>query len=100
MSLDPYANCNFSIPNDSCTLDTCCLAQSSFLYRPNYGWNLAFAILFGVFIPFQLGLGVRYKSWGFMVGMVMGLILEVLGYISRVMLHDNPFDDSAFLLYL
>jgi hypothetical protein len=48
----------------------------------------------------QLGLGVWYKSWGFMVGMVMGLILEVLGYISRVMLHDNPFDDNAFLLYL
>jgi hypothetical protein len=100
MSLDPYANCNVTIPNDLCTLDTCCLAQSSFLYRPNYGWNLAFAILFGVFIPLQLGLGVWYKSWGFMVGMVMGLILEVLGYISRVMLHDNPFDDSAFLLYL
>ena len=53
----------------------------------------------GTTIP-QLGLGVWYKSWGFMVGMAMGLILEVLGYISRVMFNDNPFDDSAFLLYL
>jgi hypothetical protein len=34
------------------------------------------------------------------VGMVCGLILEVLGYASRIMLHNNPFDDNAFLIYL
>lgn len=95
-----YANCNPEIPNYLCTLDTCCLAQSSFLYRPSYGGNLTFAIVFGVALLPQLGLGVYYKTWGFMVGMLCGLILEVLGYAARIMLHNNPFDKNAFLIYL
>ncbi|GLA64512.1 hypothetical protein AtubIFM56815_010454 [Aspergillus tubingensis] len=30
--------------------------------------------------------------------MLPGLILEVLGYVGRIMLHDNPFDFNNFLL--
>jgi len=100
MAIDPYANCNLAIENYLCTLDTCCLAQSPFLYRASYGGNLAFAIIFGVFLIPQIALGVYYKTWGFMVGMIMGLILEVLGYVARILLHDNPFNGDAFLLYL
>jgi hypothetical protein len=100
MAIDPYANCNIDIPSYECTLDTCCLLQSPFTYRASFGGNLAFAIIFGALILPQIGLGVYYKTWGFMVGMVCGLILEVLGYASRIMLHSNPFDDNAFLIYL
>jgi hypothetical protein len=32
--------------------------------------------------------------------MVCGLILEVLGYAARIMLHNNPFNGDAFLIYL
>lgn len=32
--------------------------------------------------------------------MVLGLILEVVGYIGRLELHFNPFKKSAFLMYL
>lgn len=101
MAIDPYSNCNFNIENNNyCTLETCCLAQSPFTYRASYGGNLFFAIIFGVFIVPQIGLGVYYKTWGFMVGMVFGLILEVLGYVSRILLHNNPFNGDAFLIYL
>lgn len=101
MAIDPFANCNFAIEDNSlCTLETCCLAQSSFTYRVDFGGNLALAVFFGVCIVPQLGLGIYYKTWGFMVGMVCGLILEVLGYVARVQLHNNPFNGDAFLLYL
>lgn len=100
MAIDPFANCNLAIPNYLCTLDTCCLAQSPFQYRASFGGNLAFTIIFGVFLIPQIALGVYYKTWGFMVGMIMGLILEVLGYVARILLHDNPFNGDAFLLYL
>ncbi|KAM0723236.1 hypothetical protein Q7P37_001436 [Cladosporium fusiforme] len=101
MTIDPYANCNFTIENNNlCTLETCCLAQSPFTYHVTFGGNLFFAILFGVTILPQIGLGIYYKTWGFMVGMVCGLILEVLGYVARVQMHDNPFNGDAFLLYL
>lgn len=99
MAIDPYANCNTNIISDDlCTLETCCLAQSSFLYIPNYGANLFFAILFAVLIVPQLGLGIYYKTWGFMVGMLFGLALEVIGYVARVQLHNNPFNGDAFLM--
>ena len=63
MAIDPYANCNLQIPDYStCTLDTCCLAQSNFLYLPSYGGNLFFAIFFGGLIIPQLGLGIIYKT--------------------------------------
>ncbi len=101
MTIDPYANCNFSLnTTEFCTLDTCCLAQSSFLYIPNYGANMFFAVFFALFIIPHIGLGIWFRTWGFMVGMVIGLILEVLGYVSRVQLHDNPFANNPFLLYL
>lgn len=32
--------------------------------------------------------------------MVLGLILEVTGYIGRLELHFNPFKKSGFLVYL
>ena len=34
-----------------------------------------------------------------MVGIILGLIFEVVGYAARIQLHDNPFSNDAFLLY-
>nr|POE47736.1 sphingoid long-chain base transporter rsb1 [Quercus suber] len=101
MTIDPFANCNPAILSDDCTLETCCLAeQGNFLYIPNYGANLFFTIFFALFILPQLGLGVFYRTWGFMIGNVIGLVLEVVGYASRLGLHKNPFDGDSFLAYL
>lgn len=97
MTINPSAGCNFTIPSDQCTLQTCCLDQSSFSYIPNYGANLFFAIFFGVFIIPQLAIGIKCRTWGYMVAMIIGLILELVGYVARVLLHNNPFDNAAFL---
>ncbi len=98
MGIDPFANCNPAIQQDLCSLDTCCLAQSHFLYRPVLGANLFFAIFFGLFIVPQLGLSVWRRTWGFGIGMVIGLLLEVIGYVARILLHNNPFNGNAFLV--
>lgn len=99
MTIDPYANCNPQILSDACTLETCCLAeQASFNYIPSYGGNLFFAIYFGLLILPQLGLGFLYRTWGFAIGMIAGLALEVIGYAARIMIHNNPFDDNGFLM--
>nr|QCC62997.1 hypothetical protein [Phoma sp.] len=101
MTTDPFANCNFDIPpTERCTLDTCCLAQSSFLYRPSWGGNLFFIIYFAILCLPQLWLGIRYRQTGFAIGMLIGLVLEVVGYAGRVMLHTDPFNGNAFLIYL
>lgn len=98
MGRDPYANCNPEIARENCTLDTCCLAQGYFLYRPDYGGNLFFAIFFLAFVIPQLGLGIKYKTWGYMVGVLLGLALEAVGYYARVGLFNDPFSRDAFML--
>lgn len=100
MTIDPSAGCNWDLKDWSlCTLETCCLDQGAvFTYIPNYGGNIFFAVFFGAFIIPNIYLGVRYKTWGYMAGMIIGLILEILGYASRIMIHDNPWDGNAFLL--
>ena len=98
MAIDPYAGCNLNILSEFCTLETCCLAQSPFTYRPSYGGNMFFAVFFGVLILPQLGLDIAYRTWGFMVGMIFGLALEVIGYVARVQMHNNPFASNPFLM--
>ena len=83
-----------------CTLETCELTLGSFEYIPTLPGNAAVAAIFGFCILAQLGLGVKYKTWGFMGAMILGLALEVCAYVFRIMIHDNPFDDDAFLYYL
>ncbi|KAK3115226.1 phospholipid-translocating ATPase rsb1 [Teratosphaeriaceae sp. CCFEE 6253] len=100
MAIDPFAGCNPQILDNDCTLATCCLAQSSFLYIPNLGGNIFFAVFLGALLLPQLYFGIKHKTWGFLAAMVMGLALEVVGYANRVLLHNNPFNGNAFLIYL
>ncbi|KAK0107329.1 hypothetical protein ONS95_004023 [Cadophora gregata] len=83
-----------------CTLDTCDLSLASFLYIPTLPGNVLFAAIFGIYLVAQIFLGIKHKTWGYMVAMVMGLLLEVIGYVGRVLLHNDPFNDNNFLMYL
>jgi hypothetical protein len=83
-----------------CTLDTCSLELASFLYLPTIPGNAIFAALFGIFIVGQLYLGIRHKVWGYMTAMILGLVLEVVGYVARILLHNSPFENNFFLIYL
>lgn len=93
---------NTTLPFDPklCTLDTCPIEYAQITYTPSLGGNVAFAIILGLLMAAQLGLGVRYKTWGFMAGMIGGLGLEVVGYAGRVGLHYNPFKFNPFLQYV
>ncbi|KAL4878120.1 RTA1 like protein-domain-containing protein [Aspergillus karnatakaensis] len=83
-----------------CTIDTCPLSMASVEYRPVLWGQILFMAIFGIAAIIQLILGIRYKTWTFMVAMVLGLIGEVVGYGGRVSLWDNPFNGDAFLQYL
>ncbi|KAL2813865.1 RTA1 like protein-domain-containing protein [Aspergillus granulosus] len=85
---------------DLCTLETCPLSMASVEYRPVLWGNIFFMALFGVAALIHLGVGIRYKTWTFMVATVLGLAGEVAGYVGRVNLHDNPFNGDNFLVYL
>ncbi|KAJ5995647.1 RTA1 domain protein, partial [Penicillium waksmanii] len=85
---------------DDCTLATCPIDLAYINYQPNLAANILFLAIFGLFLVGQLAIGSWYRTWTYMVAMSAGLILEVLGYIGRIMMHSNPFEFNAFLLYL
>jgi hypothetical protein len=82
----------------NCTLDTCPLECAQVGYVPTLAGNTVYAAAFGILLAVQLGLGIRHKTWGFMIGMICGLILEVVGYAGRIMLHNSPFDFNSFIM--
>ncbi|MCJ1400629.1 hypothetical protein MMC11_003837 [Xylographa trunciseda] len=88
------------IAHDNCTLDTCPLSEAHFDYLPSLGGNALYAAIFGIVLGVQLFFGIRYKTWGYMGAMFGGLILEIIGYASRIQMHFNPFSSSPFLIYL
>ena len=83
---------------DLCTLETCPMDYAFMEYVPNLGGNAFFAAWFGILFIAQLVLGIRYKTWAYTFSMCSGLLLEIIGYVGRVLLHDNPFLNGNFLM--
>lgn len=81
-----------------CTLQTCPLAYASVSYVPSLAANALYLALFSLLLVIQVFLGIRDRTWGFMVGLVGGLVLEIIGYVARVQLHYNPFLSNPFLM--
>jgi hypothetical protein len=84
-----------------CTLATCSVKEyGQIQYIPNLAGNIAYLAIFGALTAAQIFLGVRFKTWGYLVGMICGGILEIVGYVGRLMLNNNIFDNNAFIIYL
>lgn len=86
------------IPDELCTLQTCSLLQAHYQYLPSLAGNALYAGIFGILLLIQIFLGFRYRTWGFLVGMFGGLVLEVIGYVGRIQMHSNPFIKNPFLM--
>ena len=82
---------------DLCTLDTCPLDWAQVDYVPSLAGNLIYVTIFGLALLLQIGLGIYYKTWTYMIAMVGGLVGEIIGYIGRVQMHYNPFPKNPFL---
>lgn len=89
-------SCDLWYTPSECTISTCPASFRQIEYTPSLGGNSFYLAIFALVLVAQLFLGIRYKTWGFVAGMFGGLTLEILGYISRVELHDNPFSDTWF----
>jgi hypothetical protein len=92
--IDPFG------PDSPCTLDLCPIEWSIFQYRPDLAANIFFLAAFGVIGVVQAYLGWRWRAWGFMAGMVLGCICEMIGYVGRILMWDNPFSFNAFMIQI
>jgi uncharacterized membrane protein len=65
-------------------------------YTPDLAANAFFAGFFGIALIAQLYFGIRYKTWTYMIAVGLGCLAECVGYIGRVMLNRNPWNDIGF----
>lgn len=87
-------------PKANCTLEVCPLEASLLRYRPSVPVNGAFIGLFALAMIIHTIQGLRSKNWGFMASMIGGCLLEIVGYVGRLILNDNPFSFGGFLLQI
>lgn len=87
-------------PNANCTLELCPVEYSVYGYRPSLAANTAFIALYSVAIAIHTFLGVRWKQWWYMGCMLAGGINAVLGYVGRLLMYQNPFNFTAFMIQI
>ncbi|KAK8051594.1 hypothetical protein PG993_002979 [Apiospora rasikravindrae] len=74
-----------------------CPVQATVLgYYPNLGVNAFLCAAFAVCVLGLIGTGVWKRTWGYSTALAAGCILEFVGYIGRVQLSSNPWNDKAF----
>lgn len=85
------------MPEAECRLDKACLdAYGSVHYLPNLFGNYLFLGIFAAVMLGQIGLGVRYKTWGYLAAISGGTILEIVGYYGRIQMNIKPFNGNNF----
>ncbi|KAF1829406.1 RTA1-domain-containing protein [Decorospora gaudefroyi] len=78
----------------------CTVERTLYGYYPSLGANAFFAAFFGICLLVQLVQGVRFKTWTFMIALVLGCLGEVIGYIGRLMMNHNPYDGIGFQMQI
>ena len=78
----------------------CPVEFSTLGYAPNLPINAFFAAFFGVLLLVHIPLAIRYKTWSYAVAVALGCLGEVVGYIGRIMLHQNPYNQNGFIIQM
>ncbi|KAK4502097.1 hypothetical protein PRZ48_007908 [Zasmidium cellare] len=86
--------------NVNCTISTCPVELSVYGYRASLPFSILVIVLYAIVAIIQLWLGIRYRVWGFMSCMLLGCITEIIGYVGRIMMWDNPWMDSGFIMQI
>ncbi|KAL8869413.1 MAG: hypothetical protein Q9174_004289 [Haloplaca sp. 1 TL-2023] len=90
---DQFADCIELTPN--CPVDA-----TIYGYAPNLGANVFFAVIFGICLIAQLYQNIKYRTWTYLVAMGFGCVGEVVGYAGRIIMHDNPWDETGFQMQI
>jgi len=88
-----------TVPYEDCTLELCPIIAAQLPYDPNLAGNALYLALFGFCFAVNSVLGIWFRTWSYMIAMLLGCLLEVLGYVGRVEMHYNPFPQNPFFLF-
>ncbi|KAI1616118.1 RTA1 like protein-domain-containing protein [Exophiala viscosa] len=90
------------LPMDQCfnVSSQCPVENTIYGYYPSVGANCFFVAFFFMAAVMQLYGGIRYKTWTYLIAMFLACIDQGLGYIGRVMLHQNPYSQVGFQIQI
>ncbi|KAH6663521.1 RTA1 like protein-domain-containing protein [Halenospora varia] len=78
-----------------------CPADGSSLgYAPSMAASVIFMGAFGLALIGHIILGWKYRTWTFAITMILGSSSEVVGYLGRIFMHNNPYKLSTFLVQI
>ena len=84
---------------DQCTPALCDIyLWGTVTYVPSLPANAIYAVLFALILCVQMIYVCIYRTWSYSIAMSFGLILEILGYIGRLAMHYNVFNENLFLV--
>ncbi|KAJ5713600.1 uncharacterized protein N7483_010781 [Penicillium malachiteum] len=78
----------------------CPVSATTYGYTPNLGGNVFFAVIFGICTIYNLAMGLKAKAWKFMVALTVGSLMELAGYIGRILMHYNLWNNGGFELQI
>ncbi|KAK6378973.1 Envelope glycoprotein gp160 [Exophiala oligosperma] len=90
-------------PSDTanCTLDTCPLDSSFYMYRINLVPNVAFLAFFSCSLLAFICVYALTRRWfSFLVAMALGTVCEIIGYMGRILSHHNQWEENYFLIQI
>ena len=87
-------------PNSNCTLASCPVKTSVYEYRPSLGGNLTFLFLFAIGLLLHTVLAYKWRTFAFGFAMAGGCVNEIVGYVGRILLWQNPFSFPGFLMQI
>ncbi|KAF2729137.1 RTA1-domain-containing protein [Polyplosphaeria fusca] len=74
----------------------CPVNATTYGYIPSLAGNLTLLIVFAVCTIAHVVLGFRFRIIAFSAVVSIGCLGEALGYIGRLMMHNNPWSATAF----
>lgn len=83
-------------PNQGCTKVTCPPSRSVYGYQPSLAATLFFLVLFTLSGCTYIWQGTRRRTVFFTSAMVLGCLSELLGYVAKLLLWNDPFSDPGF----
>ncbi|KAF1835621.1 RTA1-domain-containing protein [Decorospora gaudefroyi] len=69
-------------------------------YYPNLGANAFLCALFSLCCIASIVIGIMSRTWTYTLALGIGTFLEAAGYGGRIIMNDNPWDESGFKLQI
>lgn len=84
----------------NCTLSVCPVEASVYGYRASLPFSSLLIALYAICLVVQVVLGWHYKTWGYLSAMALGCLVEILGYVGRIIMWNNPWNNGGFIMQI